>query len=257
MLILKRKLAENAVIIGNNNAVRYGILAGILVSLAVNGNPNTIQFSIFDRSMAETEWCETLSTTCNQLLRPAGFQTAFSRESSNLSKLMKFLVEELDKRQQLEDNEKLKQRSIFALMTELDQVDEIRRQVDEYGDLLDSEMGKDLQRIAMEGPRLGIHLILSFSSVRAMTNIIDKRRGLMNFNHRIALQMSEDASFDLMGSRSASKLQPEPQPICAIYFNEESSKTVRFKPYSIESEIPLEEQLQEVSKHLADWKLKL
>jgi DNA segregation ATPase FtsK/SpoIIIE, S-DNA-T family len=253
MMILRRKLAENALIIGSNNAVRYGILAGILVSLAVNGNPNTIQFSIFDRSMAETQWCETLSTICTEVLRPAGFQTAFSRDSKVISNLIKFLLGELDKRQQLSDDQRLKEKSIFVVMTELDQVDEMRRQIDDYG-MIDSPLGKDLQRIYTEGSRLGIHVILSFSGVKPMMNIIDERRGLTNFNHRVALQMSEDESFILIKRRDASKLQPEPQPICAMYYNEETNKMDRFKPYSIESDIPLTEQVKEINNHLINWK---
>jgi S-DNA-T family DNA segregation ATPase FtsK/SpoIIIE len=66
-----------------------------------------------------------------------------------------------------------------------------------------------------------------------MINVIDERRGLVNFRHRIALQMSEDDSHTLTRGRKASQLQLEgPTPICALYLDVENDASVRFKPYS-------------------------
>jgi S-DNA-T family DNA segregation ATPase FtsK/SpoIIIE len=66
-----------------------------------------------------------------------------------------------------------------------------------------------------------------------MINVIDERRGLVNFRHRVALQMSEDDSHTLTRGRKASQLQHEgPTPVCGLYVDVENDASVRFKPYS-------------------------
>jgi S-DNA-T family DNA segregation ATPase FtsK/SpoIIIE len=66
-----------------------------------------------------------------------------------------------------------------------------------------------------------------------MSNVVDERRGLINFRHRVALQMSEDDSHTLTRGRKASQLQLEgPTPVCALYVDVENDSVVRFKPYS-------------------------
>lgn len=257
MISTRRRHSENLLIIGSNYANRYGMLVGILTSLAVNADPKNITFTIFDRSMAETQWCEVLQNTTEYVLHPAGFQVEFTRDRKKLPTIIDNLLQEIDRRIELDDEERLQQSSIFVLMTELDQVDEIRRKNDGYG-LTDSPLGKKLQRLYTEGSRLGIHLILSFSGLRPMINVIDERQGLVNFRHRVALQMSEDESFTFMRNRNASRLQIDgSKPICALYMDSENEKSVRFKPYSTEPDIPLVEQLAQVGNYFKNWSEKL
>jgi len=253
MIVMRRRLAENIVLIGGENTARYGMLTGILTSLAVGTNPSASKFYIFDRSMAETQWCEALQMIGDSVLRPAGFSIEFTRSNKAISPLIDSLILEIERRVQLEDDARIASSSIFVVMTELDQVDEIRRQADAYG-MVDSQLGEKLRRLCIDGSRLGIHIILSFSGLRAMLNVIDERRDLVNFRHRVALQMSEDESFTFVRNRLASRLQIDgSKPIAALYLDVESDRTVRFKPYSTESTIPLDQQLLEVSNTLNQW----
>ena len=256
MIILRRRLGENVLIIGANNAARYGMLAAILTSLAINANPKMIQFIILDRSMPETDWCTALPSVCKSVLGKPKFSAKLSRDGRHTGKILEFLLRELDKRSKQSEDKLLKLPSIFVMMTELERVDELRRQDDGYG-LTDSPLGQQLQRLYSEGSRLGIHLILSFSNLRSMISVLDERRGLVNFRHRVALQMSEDDSFTFVQSRDASRLQLDGNvPICGLYKDVENDKTVRFKPYSIESNIPWEEQLDKIGNRLVTWSKK-
>jgi len=253
MMIMRRRLAENAIFVGSENTARYGMLAGILSSLAVNANPQSSKFCIFDRSMAETQWCEALQIVSDSVLRPSSFSVNFTRSNKEISRFIDDLIGEIERRVQLEDDARIAEPSIFVVMTELDQVDEIRRQADAYG-MVDSPLGEKLRRLCTEGSRLGIHVILSFSGLRAMLNVIDERRDLINFRHRVALQMSEDESFTFVRNRLASRLQLDgSKPISALYLDVESDRTVRFKPYTTESTIPLADQLREISHVLQQW----
>ena len=258
MIVLRRRIAENVVLVGSERTAIYGMLAGILTSLAVNTNPITTEFYIFDRSMAETQWCEALKAVYSDVLDPAGFSVKFTRSVKDIGQWIDLLLTELDQRTELEDDERIAKPSIFAVMTELDQVDELRRKADDYGSMVDSPLGEKLRRLYIEGSRLGIHIILSFSGLKAMLNVIDERRDLINFRHRVALQMGEDDSFTFVRNRTASRLQLDGnKPISGLYLDVESDRAVRFKPYSTESTIPLNEQLKQVAEILKQWRQKL
>ncbi len=204
--------------------------------------------------MAETEWCEALQTVGTSLLSSVEYETTFTRSSKDIPNLLNETVAEVDRRLKLEDDERLQLPDLFLVMTELERVDELRRQDDGYG-MVDSPAGQQLQRLCSKGSSVGVHVILSLSGVRPLTNILDERRGLVNFRHRVTLQISENDSFTLVGVREASRLQIGGTiPVCALYADMERDITVRFKPYNIESDIPMSKQLTEISDRLNQWR---
>jgi S-DNA-T family DNA segregation ATPase FtsK/SpoIIIE len=233
MMVFRRRVSENAMLIGGANSARYGMLAAILVSLAVNLDPANIQFAIFDRSITGSRWNDVLQAVAESLLVPAGFSTQFSKEAAKANSFLDNLSAEMERRKTLPEEKLIRDPSLFVMMTELDGIEALRRKPDAYGALTSSPSGENLRRLYVEGPPLGIHIILSFSGVRPMSNVVDERRGLINFRHRVALQMSEDDSHTLTRGRKASQLQLEgPTPVCALYVDVENDAVVRFKPYS-------------------------
>jgi len=261
MIVTRRRIAEHLLIIGGANAVRYGMLASILASLCLNTGPKNAQFLILDRSIPDTPWNHILPHFKDNVLQISGYTVSFYNENSDIETVLKELTTEMERRKQLPERERKNEPSIFAVMTELDRVDEIRRKVDAYG-MTDSPLSEKLQAICVEGASMGVHLILSFSGVRPMSYVIDERRGIVNFRHRVALQMSEEESLTLVRSRKAAMLQQEgPTPICALYMDIEHDKSIRFKPYSIESKIELseeqiidfKEQIAKVGSRVAMW----
>lgn len=232
-LVFRRRVAENALIVGSANAARYGMLAALVVSLSVNTGPAETEFVILDKSISGSQWSGVLQEVTESVLLPAGFSVRFSKETGKAESHLTALVDEMDRRRVLSDEEIARAPSIFVVMTELDSIETLRRKVDSYGGMAESFLGEKLRRLYLEGPPLGIHLVLSFVGVRPMANVIDERRGLINFRHRVALQMSEDESHTFARNRKASQLQVEgPTPICALYIDLENDKSVRFKPYS-------------------------
>lgn len=232
--ILRRRTDENMLIVGSANTVRYGMLASSLASLCVVGNPGNSEFRIIDRSIPGTQWNETLRTACSEMLLPAGFKATFTSDNNAVETLLDELLVTVGQRQQLAEEQLLQYPSIFVVMTELDRVDRLRRIPDAYG-LTASPAGEKLRILLSQGPAVGIHLLLSFSGVRSMINVIDERSVLPHFRHRVALQMSEDESYTFVRSRKAAQLQLEgPTPISALYLNLEHEKATRFKPYTTE-----------------------
>lgn len=260
MVVFRRRVAENALIIGGANAARYGILAALITSIAANAQPNETEFVIFDKSISGSQWSSVLPAVNDLVLQAAGFSVQFSREGNKVEYLLDSLLAELDKRRSLGEEELVQCRSIFAIMTELDSIESLRRKSDSYGGMADSLIGEKLRRLYIEGAPLGIHIILSFGGVRPMANVIDERRGLLNFRHRVALQMSEDESHIFARSRKASQLQIEgPTPICALYIDIENDRSVRFKPYSSDASLvsqneSLIDQLRGIGAKLSERK---
>lgn len=232
MVVFRRRVSENALIIGGANAARYGMLAATLVSLAANLDPTKTRFAVFDRSISGSRWHGVLQSVVESFTA-AEFSTSFAKEAAKAEPFLDDLITELDRRKTMPEEEVVEEPSLFVVMTELDGVESLRRKPDAYGGLASSPVGENLRRLYVEGPPLGVHTILSFSGVRPMINVIDERRGLVNFRHRVALQMSEDDSHTLTRGRKASQLQLEgPTPICGLYVDVENDASVRFKPYS-------------------------
>jgi S-DNA-T family DNA segregation ATPase FtsK/SpoIIIE len=233
MVVFRRRGAENAIVIGGANAARYGMLAALLITIAANLDPTKTEFAIFDRSIAGSRWNGALQTVAESLTA-AGFLARLCKDSSKADVFLNDLIAELARRKSLPEEKLHAEPSLFVAMTELDTVEVLRRPPDAYGYFAASASGEILRRLCVEGAPLGIHLILSFSGVRPMVNVIDERRALVNFRHRVALQMSEDDSFTLTRGRKASQLQLDgPTPICALGVDIENDSSVRFKPYSV------------------------
>lgn len=253
-VIIRRRTSEHIMIIGGANAARYGMLAAAVATLALNAKPDQLAFIIFDRSVTGTAWNRTLEEVAEQVLRPAGYGVAFERETINATAILDRVLVEMDKRRTMNEDALGHQASVFVVMTDLDRVEELRRRADTYG-MSESPLGQKLNRIVVEGPALGVHLLLSFSGVRPMTHVLDERRTLQNFRHRISLQMSEDESLTFVRSRKAAQLQSEgAAPICALYLDIENDRTLRFKPYSIEATIAFTDQIKEIGQQILQWR---
>ena len=98
---------------------------------------------------------------------------------------------------------------------------------------LDSEMGKELELVYSNGTIAGIHLILSSPGMISLLNVIQKKQ-LQYFRHRVALQISEQESFDLFGAREGSRLQIHgDEPVMALYKDINGNTQTKFKPYSL------------------------
>ena len=250
-LILRRRPSENVLVIGGDyNTARYGILSAILTSLAINGNLQQTRFVVVDRSVSGTQWHLALEEVCQIILKPLGFTTAFNRENRIITAILNNLILQLDERNQLSEADLMTQPSIFVIMTELDRVDDLRRS-NEQSYSPESHLTTQIKRLLKEGPSKGIHLILSFSGIKAFSNVLDIRRNLAYFRHRVALQMSEDDSFTFVSDRQASRLQADGDvPIKALYRDTDSDRTTLFKPYSTESTPEFKQQIEKIANSL-------
>lgn len=228
-IVVRRGFAENAMLVGGNEPVRQAMSLAILASLALNAPPASSQFYVF-HAMDNDPVSERF---CNEVLRPAGFVTLFTRDSAKLEALLDRLLETVAARQAMSASDAAATPSLFALLVDLDRIPIACRKVDRYGDLAESPLGMKLKQLYVDGPMVGVHLFLSFSAASAMSAVIDQRRGLANFRHRVALQMSDDDSYALIRNRLAARLQHDGQkPIRALYRDMVNDSSLIFRPYS-------------------------
>ncbi|HEY1015525.1 MAG TPA: FtsK/SpoIIIE domain-containing protein, partial [Herpetosiphonaceae bacterium] len=258
-LVLRRRVGEHVALVGANAAARYGMLAGMLASVAVACPPAAARFVIADRAIPGAAWSGVLAGVCDDLLRPAGFEVEFTQQEQAVPGLLAQLIDELERRSAAADDEAARRQSIYLILSDIDRIDALRRQADAYG-MTESPAGEQLRRLYAEGAPVGIHLILSAGGARALAAVIDEKRGLPHFQHRVALQLSEDDSFAFVRSRRAALLQSDgPQPVCALYVDLSRDQPTRFKPYSIETdpdspEGSLREQLRRIGARLRERK---
>lgn len=235
-LAIRRRAMEHAVVVGGDNGVRYGILAAMLSSLATLYSPEDVRFILRDKSIPDAEWGCVLETVAQEVLRHALFEADYSRREADFEAALKSLLAEIERRRSLTEDERLAQPSIIAMFTELENIDAFRRRPDQLV-FTESPTGELLRKVYLDGAPFGVHLILSSEAVGTLLSVLDEKRGLTNFRHRIALQMSEDDSFRFVRSRKASQLQSasNQRPIVALYVDLEKDASLRFKPYSIRS----------------------
>ena len=253
MMVIRRRLAENAMIIGGANAARYGMLGACISSLVLSSKPENIQFLILDRSVPGTDWNPTLSRISDTVLVPNGYKVTFYKENRDVERMLNELVDIMNARRNLPEEELMYEPDVICILTELDRVDNLRRPAGAYV-MSESPLGDKLNRVIAEGPSLGIHVIMSFANVHPMKSVVDERHTLNSFRHRIALQMSEDESLTFVRSRKAATLQNEgPQPIVALYMDMDRDSSVRFKPYSIEATINYYDQMKQFGERISAW----
>lgn len=230
-IVFRRDMAENAIFIGNNNHAVYGMMASMLATISVNLNPAKTEFVIFDLGQPNSEWTDALPVTHEALVN-AGFTANYHNKRNEISLVIEKLSDEFERRNALDVNEQADEPSLFVTMTELEKTRELRRTQDRFGGTVDTPLGQKLAQLLREGGFVGIHFILSFSGVTAMKQLIEPRKGLVNFRHRVALQMDEESSHTFIRSRQASRLQQQgDKQTRALYVDMTGNTEVIFKPY--------------------------
>ena len=231
--VIRRRKMENMLIVGDKNSYRYGMLVSTLFSLAATYKPSDIEFHVYDRSAKDTEWNKYLCMMANEVLAKAGYTVYYATKVKDIKADLHNVVTTLNERRNLDQDERMDLKSIILIMTEPEDIEDLNLVQDKMGFKLDSEMGKELELVYSNGTIAGIHLILSSPGMISLLNVIQKKQ-LQYFRHRVALQISEQESFDLFGAREGSRLQIHgDEPVMALYKDINGNTQTKFKPYSL------------------------
>jgi S-DNA-T family DNA segregation ATPase FtsK/SpoIIIE len=251
-LVLRRRQSEAAVVVGGAHSARYGMFAGMLLSLAVSAPPGTAALGVIDCSVPEAPWHNTLSDITGALAE-RGFQVRYERRGPEADAHLIEVAAEVERRRALPESALLEEPSYFLFVADADRLRSLERPAGRYG-LENSEIGKRLHVILLQGPSVGVHVVLGFTGYLPLTQTLDPKR-IEDFRHRIALQIGEDDSFSLVRSRRAALLQAAgPNPITALYCDVIGGNEARFKPYTVDEKSNWEAQVRTVSERLREWR---
>jgi hypothetical protein len=218
--VVERYPRSNLLIVGGNEEQAYGLLLAALLSLAAQYTPEEVRLAVTDFARPETVGYGLWSG----LGLPHPLEVAGPRQAGAL---LTQLLALLDQRLSGEATPT----EVFLLIPGLQRWRELRS-TDAYG-TQQSEPAKGLTRLAEEGPEVGIHL-LAWADSLATAERVFKRGGLAHFDLRVALQMNDKESTDLLGSPSAARLGENR----ALFRHEdwESGRMEKFKPYALPEE---------------------
>jgi S-DNA-T family DNA segregation ATPase FtsK/SpoIIIE len=218
--VVERYPRSNLLIVGGNDEQAYGLLLAALLSLAAQYAPEEVRLAVTDFARPETVGYGLWSG----LHLPHPLEVAGPRQAGAL---LTQLLALLDQRLSGE----AAPTEVFLLIPGLQRWRELRS-TDAYG-TQQSEPAKGLTRLAEEGPEVGIHL-LAWADSLATAERVFKRSGLAHFDLRVALQMNDKESSDLLGSPIAARLGENR----ALFRHEdwESGRLEKFKPYALPDE---------------------
>lgn len=107
-----------------------------------------------------------------------------------------------------------------------------------------------LKNLLLNGSQVGIHVILYIQDVHALKALFGRREGLQTyFRHRVATRIPESHAMALLEDRLTSMLAAD-KPVPALYYQDDRS--VKFKPYSVETRAPWEHQVAMILSHLRE-----
>jgi S-DNA-T family DNA segregation ATPase FtsK/SpoIIIE len=243
--IFRRRSRSNMLLVGNAEESIFGILGGVLTSLACCHQPKKAQFHIIDLSDEEdrgSHWW-TMTLFFRQFFYhffPITIAKDFpnsDRKIVKASTTIQNIHAEFERRKQLREADPDTTNfgaSIFfvAAIGTLERLNSLRPTVDNRGNPDMSDDAKKILAIAAQGAELGIHLILWVEGIKTFNQLFagKERISLSHFDLRIGLTMPADDSRTLFNETLAASLTK-----LRAYFKDEATAAnlEKFKPYAV------------------------
>lgn len=230
-VILRRRQQEHLLIVGEAIEARLGLASVFLSLIPVNHRPDRTRLYVIDRSVVGSPWNGVLEEISTEILRPLGCDLSFSSSAKDLQPFLSQIFAEWQRRSEMAEEEVLSEPPVYLLIHDAHRLTQLEKEAGRHGLKEPSEAGALLSQLLAKGSELGIHCILTYNGVRPLQQVFDAAE-INQFRHRVAFQMTEDESFDLLRSRQAALLQEGgKKPILALYANPVQNLAVRFKPY--------------------------
>jgi DNA segregation ATPase FtsK/SpoIIIE, S-DNA-T family len=223
-LVLRRQGGHNLAIIGAQEELAAGVLAGSVVALAAQQGEAGARFTILDGTRPESQipglWrrvADAVGDTVD-LVPPRAAGPAVLA-----------LAEEVTRRTQSPEE---RFGSIYLVIHDLAQFRDLRQGEDDFSFSFSSGNGKPpavdrrFRDILKEGPAVGVHVLLWCESYNSLTRCID-RLSLREIEFRVATQMSAADSTSLIDSPAATLLGEHR----ALLYRDDVGTQTKFRPY--------------------------
>lgn len=212
--LLARRDGGHLLLVGGATDGLRGMLAGVMSSLEAVANPAASVVELMDLGASEP-----LVADFVRRARARGLDVTTYTSGADVARRLQELAALLPAAQPT---------SRVILLLDPDDANELRRPLD--GVARDRSPGLEaLKRLLADGPRAGLHLVIAARSPRAVSMVLDDRRGeLRLIRWRAAVQMSDDDSRRLFDQGTvASRLEAR----TAVLQDLERATVERFMPY--------------------------
>lgn len=247
--VLRRASTENMLIVGSSEPERLGMLLGAAALMSIVHPPGGLRLMVLDRTFPGSDNANLLTDEVVRLVAgrhpvtavgptAGGTPVAVTDGPDAQAGLIESLAAEVERRAALPEASLAAEPSVVLLAHDLDRLDALRQVPDNYNRSAASPLGQRLELVLERGPTVGVHVILSFPYVKAVKDVLSDSGTKRWFRHRVALQMSDEESFELLHSSAAARLPSAGselglrEPVTAIYHDVQNSSLVKFKPYT-------------------------
>ena len=233
---LEREHTANLVIVGSDEHLALRILLASLLGLLLTTPAQRSFFHIMG-TLGPHQPATSLFEAVQQNLPHVALHTWSKAVEATTT-----LVEELDRR--LAALPALPEHTIFLFIAGLHQWREARGS----SPYAPSETGEHLAKIVEHGPAVGIHTLMWVDRLASIGNVTGGTPYdvLLQFRHRVALQMGSEDSVNLLGGPYATRLGSE-----RAYYRDErwpAEVLEKFKPYALPSSADVQALLAAVGQ---------
>ena len=217
--VLQRYGHSNLIVVGGEDANAYGLMTAALLGLAAQRAPSDAHFIIADLARPDSPFAGSFArfapTGATPLPHP--IEIAGARQAGvTLAQLVTLFA-------QRQASDSSITQDIYFFILGLQRWREARG-----ADVISqTEVGKQLVKLADEGPELGIHLLVSVDSAATLDRVF-KRSGINYFDLRVAFNAPEQDSIAILEKNTAKDLEENR----ALFRDEDDpNRLEKFKPY--------------------------
>jgi S-DNA-T family DNA segregation ATPase FtsK/SpoIIIE len=227
---LRRSIAQNLLVVGSHQLPRLGMLCGAVVCAIAAAESGCLAIdcltSFMDPSDPQHHAVETLRTIAARA-RSVEFNLHQGPDAA-LAALQDAAVDVAQRATQQRPHA----RSRLVIIMDPDRLPTLHETAESPWSRT-STGAEALRSVLTSGSLVGVHVILAAASTRQAALAVHERRSLPQFNHRVALQLTESDSFLLFGHRRGAIVQDPDDPVAmALYADLEANYTCRLRPYS-------------------------
>jgi S-DNA-T family DNA segregation ATPase FtsK/SpoIIIE len=224
-LVLRRQGGHNLAVVGQNEELAAGVLAGAVLALAAQHGESGARFTILDGTRPESR----VPGIWGRVSETVG-ETVEVVPPRNAAASITALADEVTRRTQSPEEVYA---AIYLVIHDLAQFRDLRQSEDDFSFSFSSggngkkpAVDRRFRDILKEGPAVGVHVLLWCESYNSLTRSVD-RLSLREIEFRVATQMSGTDSTSLIDSPAAALLGEHR----AILYRDDLGTQTKFRPY--------------------------
>ncbi len=206
--VLRRRPTENVALVMADRDLRTGTLTSLLVSVVLSGAPDDIELWIIDRASPTSPGADVINQTVRRLAA-LDVPCRLTRSGEEAADFIRAVGQEIGRRRALGEAEIERQSTVLLVVSEPERIGALSRVPTMHGST-DSELGLDLRYVLVQGPTVGVHVVLSTSSLAAARTVLSEHAVHQEFRHRLVTHVAEEDSYVLVRSARASNLASGP-----------------------------------------------